>query len=475
MKKKTEAQLLKEKLVHSFPNAWDTLDAKEVDLVSAMSERYKAFLDTSKTEREAVQTAIRLAEEKGFISLESLLKSKKKLAQGMKIYANNKNKSLALFVIGNKPLEDGINIIGAHVDAPRIDLKQFPLYEDSNIALLKTHYYGGIKKYQWTSLPLALHGFVVRKDGSVFDIVIGEEESDPIVMISDLLIHLAKDQMAKTLAEGVTGENLNVIIGSKPHEDKEIDQRVKLNVLKLLHEKYDMTEEDFTSAEIEIVPAGKARDLGLDRSMIAAYGHDDRVCSFAAIEAIFDCKDPEHTVSTLIVDKEEVGSQGNTGMESRFFELVVSELANIENKTYSELYVKRALANSRVLSGDVAAGLNPTFPEVLEKQNAAKIGNGVCLIKYTGARGKSGCNDANSEFMGQVRRTFNDAKVAWQVSELGKVDQGGGGTIAYILARYGMEVIDCGTPVLSMHSPYEIVSKVDFYMTYKGYHAFFMS
>jgi len=473
MEKKSESQLLKEKLMHKFESTWDCVSKEESNEITNFAEKYKQFLDTSKTEREAIYTSINLAKENGFQNIEDLIKTGCKLEPGMKIYANNKNKSLALFVIGNQPLGDGLNIIGAHVDAPRIDLKQFPLYEDTNIALLKTHYYGGIKKYQWTSLPLALHGFVVKSDGSKVDIVIGEKETDPVFMIADLLIHLSKDQMAKKLSEGITGENLNVIIGSKPIEDKEIEGRVKLNILNLLNETYGMTEEDFTSAEFEVVPAGKARDLGLDRSMIAAYGHDDRVCSYAAVEAVFDCGVPNRTVCTLLVDKEEVGSQGNTGMESRFFELMVSELAAFESDNYSELYVKRALANSKVLSGDVAAGLNPTFPEVLEKNNAAKIGNGLCLIKYTGARGKSGCNDANSEFMAEIRKIFNDNKVNWQLGELGKVDQGGGGTIAYILARYGMEVIDCGTPVLGMHSPYEIISKADLYMTYRGYKAFY--
>lgn len=475
MEKKSAAKLLQEKLSHQFENAWDQLTKTEHKKVETLAVQYKSFLDQAKTEREAVKTTIAMAEKNGFVDYTTILKKKTKLKPGMKLYANNKNKSLALFVIGNRPLEDGINIVGSHIDSPRIDLKPFPLYEDSGLGLLKTHYYGGIKKYQWTALPLALHGFVVRKDGSSFDVVIGEDENDPILMISDLLIHLSKDQMTKTLAEGITGENLNVLIGSKPYGDKDIEKRVKLNILDILHQKYNMTEEDFTSAEIEIVPAGKSRDLGLDRSMIAGYGHDDRVCSYAAVEAILSVKEVDRTVSALIVDKEEVGSQGNTGMDSKFFELAVSELVNLENASYSELYLKRTLANSRVLSGDVAAGLDPTFPEVLEKQNAAKIGCGVCLVKYTGSRGKSGCNDANSEFVAEVRNIFNQAKVSWQVGELGKVDQGGGGTIAYIMARYGMEVVDCGTPVLSMHAPYEIISKVDLYMTYKGYQSFFES
>lgn len=361
-----------------------------------------------------------------------------------------------------------MNIVGSHIDAPRIDLKQFPLYEDSELALLKTHYYGGIKKYQWVALPLALHGVLIKKNGEKVNVVIGEDENDPVFFITDLLPHLAKDQMAKKMDEGITGEGLNVLFGSIPYNERELSDKVKLNVLNILHEKYGMVEEDFTSAEFEIVPAGKAKDVGIDRSMVGGYGQDDRACAFTALKAILSVENPNRTAVALFVDKEEIGSVGNTGMESVFFENMVSELIALSNKNYSELTVKRALANSKVLSADTLAGFDPNYPEVLDKRNSPFIGKGITLVKYTGVRGKGGSNDANSEYLGEIRRLFNDNNIIWQMGELGKVDQGGGGTIAFILARYGMEVVDCGVPLLSVHAPFEIASKADIYIDRKS-------
>ncbi|SHJ54223.1 aminopeptidase [Tepidibacter formicigenes] len=456
-------------LNHEFKSAWNNLKDGEMDSLMNYSKEYMNFLDNGKTERRCVEEIIKKAKEKGFISLEEAIKGGK-LQSGCKIYANNKEKGVALFVIGKESLEKGMKVVGAHVDSPRLDLKPFPLYEDGNLALLKTHYYGGIKKYQWTSIPLSLHGVVFKKDGTKVDINIGEDENDPVLYITDLLIHLAKDQMGKKLSEGITGEGLNVIIGHIPMKDKE-KNAVKENILKLLNGKYGITEEDFVTAEIEVVPAGKARDVGIDRSMIASYGHDDRVCTFAGFKSILEIENPKYTAVGLFVDKEEVGSMGNTGMESRFFENTVAELINLEGN-YNDLKLRRALANSKVLSADVTCGFDPNFPDVVDKRNAAFMGHGVVITKYTGARGKGGCNDANAEFVSEIRQLFNENEVTWQIGELGKVDQGGGGTIAYILANYGAEVIDCGVPVLSMHAPIEVVSKVDCYETYKAYKAF---
>ncbi|MGL5718511.1 MAG: aminopeptidase [Paraclostridium sp.] len=458
-------------LKHEFKNAWNVIrENNELESVMNYAGGYKKFLDEGKTERTSAREIIRQAKENGYISVEEAIE-KGSICAGDKIYAGNKDKGVALFVIGKEELQKGMKIIGGHIDAPRIDLKPNPLYEDGQMALLKTHYYGGIKKYQWTALPLALHGVVILKDGTKVDICIGEEETDPVFCISDLLIHLAADQMQKKLAEGITGEGLNLLVGHMPLEGEEKDA-VATNVLKLLNEKYNMIEADFLTAEIEIVPAGKARDLGLDRAMVMAYGHDDRVCSYGAVRAIFDIENPQYTAVALCVDKEETGSNGNTGMHSKFFENTVAELINIEGN-YSELKVRRAMANSKVLSADVAAGFDPNFPDVLDKRNTCFMGNGVALTKYTGSRGKGGCNDANAEFAAEVRRIFDKANVVWQIAELGKVDQGGGGTIAHILAEYGAEVIDCGVGVLNMHAPYEIVSKADIFEMYKAYKAFY--
>lgn len=473
MAKKSKGKELQEALIHKWKNVWEVIEDDEKEKVFEINEEYKDFLDKGKTEREAAQEIIKIAEEKGYISMDEIIEKKIKPTPGTKIYANNKDKSIALFVIGKEKLEKGMHIVGSHLDAPRIDLKQFPLYEDSGLALCKTHYYGGIKKYQWVTLPLALHGVIIKENGEKVHISIGEDEGDPVFFITDLLPHLAKDQMEKKMGEGITGEGLNLLVGSIPFKDDEINEKVKLNVLNILHEKYGITEEDFTSAELEIVPAGKARDVGVDRSMVGGYGQDDRVCVYTSLKAILDVEKPNKTAVALFVDKEEIGSVGNTSMESKFFENIVSELIYLTEKNYSELIVKRALANSCVLSADTLGAFDPNYPEVLDKLNAPYVGKGVTIVKYTGARGKGGSNDANSEYLVKIRKIFNDNNVVWQMGELGKVDQGGGGTIAYILANYGMEVVDCGVALLSVHAPYEIASKADVYMAYKGYNAFY--
>ena len=473
MDNKSKGKELQENLTHKWENVWEVIDNEEREKVFKISEEYKDFLDKGKTEREAAEEVIRLATENGYISLEEIIEKGIKPSAGMKIYANNKNKAVALFVLGKEKLEKGMHIVGSHLDAPRIDLKQFPLYEDSGLAMLKTHYYGGIKKYQWVTLPLALHGVVIKENGEKVNIVIGEDEEDPVFFITDLLPHLAKDQMTKNMGEGITGEGLNILIGSIPYNDDEISEKVKLNVLTILNDKYGIREGDFTTAELEVVPAGKSRDVGIDKSMVGGYGQDDRVCAFTSLKAILDVENPNKTAVALFVDKEEIGSVGNTSMESKFFENTVSELINLTEENYSELIVKRALANSCVLSADTLGAFDPNYPEVLDKLNAPFLGKGVTVLKYTGVRGKGGSNDANSEYLSKIRKIFNDNNVVWQMGELGKVDQGGGGTIAYILANYGMEVVDCGVGLLSVHAPYEIASKADVYMAYKGYNAFY--
>lgn len=451
-------------------NAWNKYSDTEVEEIFEFCEGYKEFMSKCKTERECVNEVIELAKVQGYKDIEECIKENKKLQPGDKVYANNKGKTIALFIIGNEPMEKGLKILGAHIDSPRLDLKQNPLYEDSELSLLETHYYGGIKKYQWVTLPLALHGVVVKKDGTIIDICIGEDDNDPVVGVSDLLIHLAGDQMGKKGDKVVEGEDLNVLVGSMPLKGEEKDA-VKANVLKILKEKYDFEEEDFLSAEIEIVPAGKARDYGLDRSMVMAYGHDDRVCSYTSLMAMFDIKESDKTCCCLLVDKEEVGSVGATGMHSRFFENVVAEIIDsIEG--YSDLKFRRCLSNSKMLSSDVSAAFDPNYPSVMEKKNAAFFGRGMVFNKYTGARGKSGCNDANAEYMAELRRIMEKHDVSIQTAELGKVDAGGGGTIAYILAQYNMEVIDCGVALHNMHSPWEVASKVDIFETMKGYRAF---
>lgn len=458
-------------LKHEFKNAWK-IEKKEnaIEQIMEYARNYMDFLSKSKTERLSVKEIIKLAKENGYISIDEAME-KGSISHGDKIYAINKEKAVALFIIGKNYIEKGMKIIGSHIDSPRLDLKPNPLYQEANLGFFKTHYYGGIKKYQWTAIPLALHGVVILNDGTKVDISIGEEDSDPVFCVTDLLVHLAGEQMQKKLSEGISGEALNVLIGNMPLDGEE-KEPITANILKILNEKYSIVEEDLLSAEIEVVPAGKARDLGFDRSMVLGYGHDDRVCSYAAVKAILETEQPEFTSVTLCVDKEEVGSQGNTGMHSKFFENTVAELIALEGD-YCDIKVRRALANSKVLSADVAAGYDPNFGEAYEKRNSAYMGNGIVLNKYTGSRGKGGCNDANAEFISEVKRIFNEGNVVWQTAELGKVDQGGGGTIAYILANQGAEVIDCGVGVLNMHAPHEIVCKVDIYEMYKGYKAFF--
>lgn len=472
MEKKNQFEELSKELSHTFKNAWEAMNEDETKSCFDFSEGYKAFLDAGKTERESANEIKRLAIEKGYKSIDDYLNGKEKLQKGSKIYAINRDKSIILFLMGEKPLKDGMNIIGAHIDVPRIDLKPFPLYEDSDMAFLKTHYYGGIKKYQWTATPLAIHGVAYNKNNEKIEVTIGEDDADPIFAITDLLPHLAKDQSSKTLSEGIDGETLNVLVGHMPIGDDKTKDKVKLHILKILKDKYGLLEEDFLSAEFEVVPAGKAKDLGFDRSMISAYGHDDRVCSYTGVMALFELEDVKTTACGMFMDKEEVGSQGNTGSQSRYFENIVAELIALQEPNYNDLYLRRSISNTKVLSGDVGAAYDPNFAAAYEKRNSAHIGKGVQLVKYTGARGKGGCNDANAEFLGEIRKIFNDNDVVWQIGELGKVDQGGGGTIAYILANSNAEVVDCGVPVLSMHAPYEIVSKVDVYMTFKAYKAF---
>ncbi|MBO4384788.1 MAG: aminopeptidase [Clostridia bacterium] len=454
--------------------AWKKYTEAASRELEELSRRYKDFLDNGKTERECAARAIALAEEKGYVSLEAAVKAGKKLKPGAKLWSAPMGKAIMLFVIGKQPLEDGINIIGAHIDSPRMDLKQNPLYEDTDIAYFDTHYYGGIKKYQWVALPLAMHGVVVKKDGTVINVVVGEDDDDPVLCISDLLIHLSQEQMQKKAAEVIGGEDLNVIIGGRPLKDADEKEKepVKANVLKILKDKYGFEEEDFLSAEIEIVPAGKARDLGFDRSMIMGYGHDDRVCAYAELEAIFALKGaPKKTCCCLFSDKEEIGSVGATGMQANYFENAVAELLELTGG-YSDLKLRRGLANSKMLSCDVSAGYDPNFASAFERKNAAFLGRGVCFNKYTGSRGKAGSNDANAEYMAEVRRIMDDAKVSFQTAELGRVDLGGGGTIAYICAKYCMNVIDSGVAVLSMHAPWEIISKADLYEAKKCYKAF---
>ena len=449
-------------------NAWKKYtDKKEIfDFCGA----YKEFMSRCKTERECIAEMINMARKAGYRDLDEITAQGIELKPGDKVYANNMGKTLAMYIVGQEPMEKGMRILGAHVDSPRLDLKQNPLYEDTELAMMDTHYYGGVKKYQWVTLPMALHGVVVKKDGEVVQVVIGEKEDDPVVGISDLLIHLSGKQMQKNAAEVVEGENLDVLVGSIPLTDEE-KEPVKAQILELLKEQYGIEEEDFLSAELEVVPAGPAKDYGLDRSMIMAYGHDDRVCAYPSFMAMLAQDKVEYTSVCLLVDKEEIGSVGATGMQSRFFENTTAEVMNAAGQ-YSELSLRRALKNSMMLSSDVSAAFDPNYPEVMEKKNSAYLGHGITFNKYTGSRGKSGSNDANPEYIARLRKVMEENQVAFQTAELGKVDQGGGGTIAYILANYNMEVIDCGVAVLSMHSPWEIASKVDIYEAYKGYCAF---
>lgn len=447
-------------------NAWKKYSNDELASVMSLAKDYKEFISNAKTERECVVEALKILKANGFKELSSV----NKLNPGDKIYVTNKDKNLAAFIIGKNNLEKGINILGAHIDSPRIDVKQNPLYESNGFALMDTHYYGGIVKYQWVATPLALHGVICKKDGTNVLINIGEDENDPVMVISDLLPHLAQDKNTKPANKVIEGEDLDITVGHMPLAGEEKDA-VKANVLKILKEKYDIEEEDLVSAEIEIVPAGKARDLGLDSSMILGYGHDDRVCAYTSLMALVATKEPDYTVCCVLVDKEEIGSVGATGAQSTWFINVIAELINLEGN-YNDLILRRCLTNSRMLSSDVSAGFDPLYAGVFEKKNAAILGEGITYNKYTGARGKSGCSDAMPEYMAQIRKIMDDNNICYQTAELGKVDIGGGGTIAYILANYNMNVIDAGIPVLSMHAPYEVVSKVDVYEAYLAYIAF---
>ena len=454
-------------------NAWKIYTADQLKELDQINSRYKVCLDEGKTERECVRLTVKEIEKKGYRNLKDI---KGSLKAGDKVYAVCMGKSIAMFLIGKEPLENGMYILGAHIDSPRIDVKQNPLYENEDLAYLDTHYYGGIKKYQWVTLPLALHGVIVKTDGTVQKVNIGEKEDDPVFVVTDLLIHLAGKQMEKKASTVIEGEKLDLLIGSRPLEkeeglDEDEKDAVKANVMKILTDYYNMEEEDFLSAELEIVPAGKARDCGLDRSMILAYGQDDRVCAFTSLFAMLDVEDVERTSCCILVDKEEIGSVGATGMHSRFFENVVAELVAL-TEGESDLKVRRALQNSKMLSSDVSAAYDPMYAEAFEKRSAAFFGRGLVFNKFTGARGKSGSNDANAEYLAEVRRAMNAEDVSYQFAELGKVDLGGGGTIAYIMANYGMEVIDSGVAVLSMHAPWEVTSKADVYEAYRGYKSF---
>lgn len=456
------------------PNAWKSYQEEDHKKVFEIGEEYKDLLSRCKTEREWTDEIVRRLELAGYISLDEAIMQNRSLKPGDKIYQSRMGKAVLSFHLGQNSLEKGMNIVGAHIDSPRLDLKQNPFYEEADIAYGDTHYYGGIKKYQWVARPMALHGVVAKKDGTILKLVIGEKDDDPVVGISDLLIHLSADQMNKKLSEGVAGEDLDVILAGQPLKAEE-KEAVKANLLQILKEQYGLEEEDFLSAEIEIVPAGKARDFGLDRSMILGYGHDDRVCSYAELKAIESIQDtPLFTCCGMFVDKEEIGSVGATGMRANYLENAVAEILNLM-EDYSELKVRRALQNSRMLSCDVSAGFDPLYSSAFEKKNAAFLGRGVCFNKFTGSRGKSGSNDANAEFLGHLRRIMDENQIHWQTAELGKVDVGGGGTIAYICALYGMEVVDSGVAVLSMHAPAEIINKADLYEAVKAYQAFMLN
>ena len=459
-----------------YKTAWKKYTPADLEALEVLNAGYKAFLDKGKTERECVAEAVRLAEAAGYMPLETALRCRRRMVPGDKIYAVCMNKALALFQLGEEPLENGMNILGAHIDSPRVDVKQNPLYESDGQAYLDTHYYGGIKKYQWVAQPMAIHGVLVKKDGTAADVVIGEDESDPVLVFSDLLVHLAGNQMDKKAGQVITGEGLDLLVGNRPLEESKLEkdqkEAVRANVLALLKDRYGMEEGDFLSAELEIVPAGKARDCGLDRSMILAYGQDDRVCAYTSLWAMLQEDKPlKRTSCCLLVDKEEIGSVGATGMQAHFFENVVAELIAL-TQGESFLATRRCLRNSKMLSSDVSAGYDPLYADAFEKRSSAFLSRGMTFNKFTGSRGKSGSNDANAEYVARIRAIMDEANVSCQFCELGKVDVGGGGTIAYIMAKYGMEVIDSGVALLSMHAPYEVSSKADVYEAYRGYRAF---
>lgn len=458
---KTPSEVLKEKLFYKPKDASAAMSEKEIAEADRYCEGYRSFLDDSKTEREAVTTAVKLAESKGFIPYDR----KKALKPGDKVYYNNRGKSLLMAVIGTRPIADGVSIAAAHIDSPRLDLKPNPLYEDHELAYFDTHYYGGIKKYQWTTIPLALHGVVALKDGKTITVRIGEDDSDPVFCVTDLLIHLASEQMKRTAADVVKGEDLNILIGSRGFKDDKGSELVKLNIMKILHEKYGIVESDFLTAELEAVPAYKARDLGFDRSMIGSYGHDDRVCAYPALTSILDLDHPAYTAITVLTDKEEIGSEGNTGMQSAFLRYFIADIAAAFGEE-----ARHVLSNSVCLSADVNAAFDPIYPDVMESRNCSYLNHGVVLTKYTGSRGKSDTNDASAELMAKVCRIMDDDKVIWQIGELGKVDVGGGGTVAKYIADLNVDTVDLGVPVMSMHAPFEVISKLDVFMAHKAFY-----
>ncbi len=463
-KEKSRAEELKEKLFYNPKHASEIISQEETDKADEFCEEYKNFLNKAKTEREAVVYVLEKAKKNGFVEFDRA----KKYNAGDKVYYNNRGKSIILAVIGKKGLESGTRLSAAHIDSPRLDMKQNPLYEDTEIAYFKTHYYGGVKKYQWTAIPLSLHGVVVKRDGTKAYVNVGEDDNDPKFVVTDLLPHLAAEQMKRTLADGIRGEELNILIGSRPFKDDEASEKVKLNIMNILFEKYGIIESDFLSAELEAVPAFKSCDIGFDRSMIGSYGHDDRVCAYPAAEAIFNIENPEYTAITVLTDKEEIGSDGNTGLNSSYLKYFVADLANTQGVNYHTV-----LSNTHCLSADVNAAFDPTFPDVSERRNASYINKGVVITKYTGSRGKAGTSDASAEYMGKIRSMLDGAEVVWQSGELGKVDAGGGGTVAMYLAALDIDVVDLGVPVLSMHAPFEVVSKLDVYMAYRAFKTFF--
>ena len=463
MAEKSEGELLKEKLFYVRKNTTEVMNDSDIDKAFDFCEGYKEFLNLSKTEREAVDTAVDLLSQNGY----SELVPGTRYLPGDKVYFNNRGKAIVFATIGQKPIEYGVKIAASHIDSPRLDLKPNPLYEDSDMALFKTHYYGGIKKYQWTTIALAMHGVVAKKDGSIIKVSIGESADDPVFCITDLLPHLAQEQSKRTLADGIRGEELNILIGSRAFKDDKVSEKVKLNILNLLFEKYGFTEEDFLSADLTFVPAEKARDLGFDRSMIGSYGHDDRVCAYTSMMAAIDADSPEFTTVTVLSDREEIGSYGNTGLDSDYLKNFIADLCEPYN-----IDVRKVLSNSKCLSADVNCALDPSFSDVSERRNASLLGYGVVVTKYTGARGKSGTSEASAEFMSEIRDILDNAGVIWQLGELGKVDIGGGGTVALYIASMDIDVVDVGVPVLSMHAPFEVVSKTDVYMTYRAFYEF---
>ncbi|MBP9996078.1 MAG: aminopeptidase [Lachnospiraceae bacterium] len=455
-------------------NVWESANQKKVKQIDTFAKKYIDFISDGKTERECTDLAVNMLEDAGFIELDKAIASNKRLKAGDRVYSVCMNKSVVAFTVGTEPIEHGMNILGAHIDSPRLDIKQNPLYETDKIAYLDTHYYGGVKKYQWVTLPLAIHGVVAKKDGTIVEINIGEDEDDPVFFISDLLIHLASEQLEKKASKVIEGEALDIVVGSMPLNGADEDKKeaVKNNILKLLKMQYDIEEDDFVSAELEVVPAGRAREAGIDKSMVLGYGHDDRVCAYPSLMAMLEVKKPTRTTSLILVDKEEIGSVGATGMRSEFYANSVAELINLINGEYSELMLKRCMAASYMLSSDVCAAFDPSYADKFEKKNASVLGGGMVFSKYTGSRGKSGSNDANAEYIAALRKIFDEKGVIFQTGEIGKVDVGGGGTIAYVLALYGMNVIDCGVAVLNMHAPFEAISKADVYETFEGYKVF---